>query len=89
MEDVHVRDYFQDNFDIPEMQGLLVEWQRQTLPALLRPMMRRQGKTEVEVEEVVDDYVRLLEGVEKSGVVLPMPLVTLTARRGGSESATL
>jgi hypothetical protein len=85
MEDVKVRDYFQDNFETPELQPLLVEWQKQTLPAILKPIMRRQGKSEVEVEEAAEDYMRLLEEFGKSGVVLPMSLVTLTGRKEGNE----
>jgi len=81
VEDIQVRDYFEDNFAKPELQALLAGWNRSTLSSILKTIMLREGKSEREAGEYVSQYVRKVDKMEKLGVVIPMPLVTLTARR--------
>jgi hypothetical protein len=83
VEDERRTDYTQVAYLRPELGPELVQWHKEALMAVMVPVMLRSGraKNKEEAEAQVDAYHAKVDGMAKKGVVFPMPMVTLVARK--------
>jgi len=81
MQDIQIKAYIDNCFSKPELQPMLLEWHRISLQTVLKIMMMREGKSGEEAEEFVNEYGKKVNEMGRMGMVFPIPISTLTARK--------